>query len=142
MAFWKAGFAGDEEEKSLEVSIMKEVIPSKQVKTVFAEGAFVEGKLAFETDVQIDGHVRGSITAHNLLVVGKNGKLEAELDVGDLIVEGLVLGRVKAKGHVHIASTGKLLGDISCGSFSVERGGFFRGECVMELPEELKNISA
>ncbi|MCS6892997.1 MAG: polymer-forming cytoskeletal protein [Deltaproteobacteria bacterium] len=138
MAFWKAGFGSEEEDKS-EISIVKEVVPSaKPVKTVFAAGAFVEGKLSFETDVQIDGHVRGSITAQNLLVVGRTGQLEAELDVGELVVEGIVIGRIRVRSHVHIASTGKVLGDITCSQISIEKGAIFKGQCLMEVENDLR----
>ncbi len=137
MAFWKAGF-GDDEEKS-EISIVKEVIPNqKTLKTVFAEGAYVEGKLTFENDVQIDGHVVGTITAQNLLVIGKTGVIEATLDVGDLVVEGIVVGDVKARNHVHLTSTGKVVGNVTCAQISIEKGAYFKGQCTMtETPQEL-----
>lgn len=139
MGFWKAGFGNEDEEKQTELTVVRE--PQKDlrnVKTVFAAGAHVEGRLAFESDVQIDGYVKGSIVAQSLLVIGKSGELEAQLDVGELVVEGTVIGNINSRSHVHIASTGRVIGDIRCSSLSIEKGGYFSGTCMMDAPQDLQ----
>lgn len=142
MGFWKAGF-GDEDEKS-EISIVKEVVPNQRpLKTVFAEGAYVEGKLSFENDVQINGQVKGSIHAQNLLVIGSKGIIYADLDVGELVVEGIVVGNINVRNHVHIAASGKVEGDIVCAQISIEKGAYFKGKCIMtEPPEGITNYQS
>lgn len=139
MAFWKAGFGNEDEEKQSELTVVREPQrETRNVKTVFASGAHVEGRLAFESDVQIDGFVKGSIVAQSLLIVGRTGELEAQLDVGELVVEGTVIGNINCRSHVHISNTGRVIGDIRCSSLSIEKGGFFSGNCMMDTPDDVR----
>jgi cytoskeletal protein CcmA (bactofilin family) len=94
-------------------------------------GAEFEGKLTFRGTVRIDAQLKGSITTNDVLVVGENARIDAEITCGTIVVEGQVNGNVKAKTAVEVRRSGKIRGDIETPSIFVEKGAFLQGEVKM-----------
>src|SRR5262245_44616963 len=66
------------------------------------ESAF-EGKLVFTGgQVRIDGTFKGEVKTESTLIVGESARLEANLDVGVVIITGEVHGDIVAKHSVGI----------------------------------------
>ena len=99
------------------------------------ESAF-DGKLTFDGKVRVDGNFRGEIHTKDVLFVGKTAKINAELHIGRIIINGEVRGNVKAAGAIEIKSTGQLYGDVETPSLIIEQGAIFEGSCKM------KNLTA
>ncbi len=94
-------------------------------------GASFEGKLTFSGTLRIDGQLRGEARSTGRLVVGEPGIVQADLEVGDLIVLGTVVGVVRARGSVHVASTGRLEGSVEAKALSIEDGAFIEARFRM-----------
>lgn len=94
-------------------------------------GSFIEGALHFEDTFRLDGRLKGRIVSHGDLVVGENGEVEAEIEVGRIFVSGTVRGTLKALQRVEIAAGGKVLADLQTPSLIVEDGAILQGHCNM-----------
>ncbi len=105
---------------------------SDESRPFLDRGAIFEGKLTFSGTLRIDGQLRGEARSRGRLVVGEPGIVQADIEVGELLVLGTVVGAVRARGAVRVAATGRLEGDVSAAVFSVEDGGFVEARIRMK----------
>lgn len=106
--------------------------PLGEVTTLLGRGAAFEGKLTFEGAVRIDGRFRGEVFTDDTLVIGEGALVEAEIDVGDIIIQGTVVGNIKAKRSIEIHAPGRVKGDIHTPSLLIDKGVIFEGRSFME----------
>ncbi len=98
-------------------------------------GSFLEGTLRFESQFRVDGKIKGTVTSDGRLVVGEHGEVEADLDVGEVVVSGVVRGTIRARRRIHIAAGGRIFGDLFTPTLVIDDGAFFEGQCAMQKGE-------
>src|SRR5512139_1415915 len=103
-----------------------------EITTLLGRGAAFEGKLTFEGTVRIDGRFRGEVFSDDVLVIGEGAIVEAEIDIGEVIVQGTVIGNIKAKRSIEIHAPGRVKGDITTPSLQIDKGVVFEGRSFME----------
>ena len=114
-----------------------------EINTLLGRGSEFEGKLTFEGTVRIDGTLRGEVFSDDVLIVGEGARLEAEVDVGEIIIQGTVMGNIRAKRSVEILTPGRVKGDITTPSLQIDKGVIFEGRCFMEgVAEKLQHHGA
>lgn len=109
-----------------------------EINTLLGKGSEFEGKLTFEGTVRVDGKLSGEVFSDDVLVVGEGAEVKAEIDVGEIIVQGTIIGNIRAKRSVEIHGPGKVRGDITTPSLQIDRGVVFEGRCYMEGVTETK----
>jgi cytoskeletal protein CcmA (bactofilin family) len=95
-------------------------------------GAEFEGKLTFKGTVRIDAVFKGAIVTDDVLVVGENARIDAEITCGTIIVHGEVRGNVHAKNAVEVHHAAKVRGDVRTPSLYIEKGALLQGAVKME----------
>jgi cytoskeletal protein CcmA (bactofilin family) len=103
-----------------------------EITTLLGRGATFEGKLTFEGTVRIDGRFKGEVFSEDTLVIGEGAHVEAELDVGEVIIQGTVVGNVKAKRSIEVHAPGRVKGDLHTPSLQIDKGVVFEGRSFME----------
>jgi cytoskeletal protein CcmA (bactofilin family) len=103
-----------------------------EITTLLGRGAAFEGKLTFEGTVRIDGRFRGEVFSDDTLVIGEGALVEAEIDIGEIIIQGTVVGNIKAKRSIEIHAPGRVKGDITTPSLQIDKGVIFEGRSFME----------
>jgi cytoskeletal protein CcmA (bactofilin family) len=103
-----------------------------EINTLLGKGSEFEGKLTFEGTVRIDGKLSGEVFTDDVLVIGEGAEVNAEIEVGTIIIEGLVNGNVRAKRAVEIHAPGRVRGNIITPSLFIDKGVIFEGNCQME----------
>src|SRR5262245_30840330 len=103
-----------------------------EINTLLGRGSEFEGKLTFEGTVRVDGKLSGEVFSDDVLVVGEGAEVHAEIDIGEIIIQGMVIGNVRAKRAVEIHAPGKVRGDITTPSLQIDKGAMFEGKCYME----------
>ena len=99
--------------------------------TRIGESVTLEGKLKVKGGARIDGVVRGRVESDQLLEVGPEAELAAEVHVGSLILHGSIEGNVTARERVVIHADGELRGDLRTPALQVDSGALFFGHCDM-----------
>jgi cytoskeletal protein CcmA (bactofilin family) len=107
------------------------------VHTILGPESKFQGTLSFEGTVRIDGSFKGDINTTDVLVVGQGAKVEAEIKVGSIVVNGEVNGNITAKTAVEIHAPGKVRGNINTPVLVIDRGVTFEGSCKMESASDL-----
>ncbi len=107
-----------------------------EINALLGQGSEFEGKLTFRGAVRIDGRFKGQISSDATLIVGESAVIDAEIDIGSIVVHGTVNGNIRAKQLVKLRSPGKVFGNIHTPSIVIEKGCIFEGQCAMTTREE------
>ena len=109
-----------------------EVKGSKNI-TIIAEGVKVEGKINCPGSARIDGTVNGEITIEKEIIIGKEGKVEANVRTKNAVIAGTYKGDMLASGEVEITTTGKFIGNLTQKDalLTIAKGGLFKGESLI-----------
>jgi cytoskeletal protein CcmA (bactofilin family) len=86
------------------------------------------GELKGGDDILVEGQFKGiiNIEGHNL-IVGRQGLIEADVFVKDIIIKGRIKGNISASGKITIEKDGQVIGDISASRVSIMDGAQFKG---------------
>lgn len=103
-----------------------------EINTLLGRGSEFEGKLTFEGTVRVDGKLKGEVFSDDVLVVGEGALVEAEIQVGEIIIQGTVVGNVHAKRAIEIHAPGRVKGDLHTPSLQIDKGVIFEGRSFME----------
>jgi cytoskeletal protein CcmA (bactofilin family) len=101
------------------------------IDTVIGEDITFRGSLVYSNTLKINGNFKGTIQSSGKLIIGNSGEVEADLDVGTLVVEGKLKGNVVAKEKIELKKPSELIGDIQSPILEVESGSRFLGNCSM-----------
>ena len=103
-----------------------------EVHTLLGKGSEFEGKLTFEGQVRIDGKFSGQIFTKDTLVIGDGARVNAEINAGTVIVNGVVEGNIRATQIIELHQPGRIKGNLEAPALSMDRGVIFEGSCKME----------
>ena len=103
-----------------------------ETNTLLGRGSEFEGKLVFEGTVHINGKLKGHIFSDDVLVVGEGADVQAEIEVGTVLVYGSVTGNIKASRSIELHAPGRIRGNIATPNLMVEQGTIFQGACTMD----------
>lgn len=111
-------------------------IEKSEIKAFLGPGSQFEGKLVFNEIVRLDGAFRGEVTSHDTLIVGESADIQADVQVGTLILSGKFKGNVKANTRVELRTPAQVDGTIETPALSVEDGVTLNGTITMTLGEK------
>ena len=103
-----------------------------EITTLLGRGATFEGKLTFDGTVRIDGRFKGEVFSDDTLVIGEGAIVEAQIDIGEVIIQGTVIGNIKAKRSIEIHAPGRVKGDLHTPTLQIDKGVVFEGRSFME----------
>ena len=93
----------------------------------------IKGELTGSEDLTIEGHVEGKIELRqNVLTIGPNGKIKAQVFAKSVIILGEVTGNVTASEKVDLRDNGSVDGDIAAPRVAIAEGAHFRGSIDMQ----------
>ena len=94
-------------------------------------GTRIEGEIFSESDFRIDGTVKGTVKTNSRLVVGKDAKIEGDVEARFMDISGTVSGNVQVTEMLSLKSSAVVEGDLSTGQLYIEAGARFNGKCQM-----------
>ncbi|MER3431312.1 MAG: hypothetical protein C4324_09775 [Blastocatellia bacterium] len=95
-------------------------------------GTSLTGDTTFQMMLRVDGHLTGTVTSDGgTLIVGNNGRLDANVSVGVANVNGTINGDITATEKIHLGRTARVVGNISTPKLVIEEGAVFEGGCSM-----------
>lgn len=95
-------------------------------------GTAVTGEATFKAMMRVDGHLSGRITSTSgTLIVGANGKVDANIEVAVATIHGTINGDIIATQRLELGRAAKVTGNIQTPSLVIEQGAVFEGSCKM-----------
>jgi cytoskeletal protein CcmA (bactofilin family) len=124
----------------------KKEYDESKITGFFDKDTEFQGDLSFRGSFRIDGHFKGKIDSESMLIIGEQGKVEADIKVGYLIVNGEVKGNIQAVDKVEIHSRGRVIGTVNTPKLAVEEGAYMEANChtgeqAASPPTEVKDKS-
>ena len=110
----------------------KKDIKSDELEAFLGKNTSFEGKMVFECMARLDGKFEGEIFSRDILTVGENAVINAEINIDTLVVDGKVNGNISAGSKIEINSTGRVYGNITAPALVIKEGGLFDGTCKMD----------
>ncbi|HEY6465128.1 MAG TPA: polymer-forming cytoskeletal protein [Candidatus Acidoferrales bacterium] len=91
-------------------------------------GLKIRGEITGSSDMYIDGDVQGTVrVGSGRLTVGPNGRVQADLEAREIVVNGTVLGNLKATDRVQLGSSGSVQGGVVTPRIGIDDGARLRG---------------
>ena len=104
------------------------------------EGTSIEGDIRSDSNIRIDGRLKGTIHTKGRLVIGTSGVIEGEINCENADIEGVFIGKINVNQLLSLKATAKLTGDIITSKLAIEPGAMFSGACSMGgMIKDLKN---
>ncbi len=96
------------------------------------KSVIIKGELSGSEDLTIEGQVDGKIELNNnVLTIGTNAKIKAQVFAKTVVVLGEVTGNITASEKVDIRDNGSVDGDITSPKVAIAEGAHFRGAIDM-----------
>lgn len=93
------------------------------------KSVIIKGELSGSEDLYLDGQVEGTIQLQgNVLTIGPNGQVRADINAKAVIVQGKLDGNIHATERATLTKSAVAAGDIVTGRVVVEDGAFFKGK--------------
>ena len=95
-------------------------------------GTVVTGEANFKAMMRVDGHLSGRVSSSSgTLIVGANGKVDANIEVAVAVIHGTINGDIIATQRLELGRAAKVNGNIQTPSLIIEQGAVFEGSCKM-----------
>ncbi len=105
--------------------------PQKRIDSLIGAGTVVDGNISFSGGLRIDGQVRGNVTASNgepcTLVVSEQARIEGEIRVSHVVINGTVNGPVTADDYLELQPKARVTGDVAYRQIEMRVGAVVQG---------------
>ena len=114
------------------------------IDSLIGAGATIEGDVAFTGGLRIDGHVKGNVRATGskpgTLVISELAKVEGDIDVAHVVINGTVAGPVRASEYVELLPKARVTGNVSYKSIEIHVGAIVMGQLMYESPQKSDKV--
>lgn len=98
------------------------------IDSCIGSGLKIRGEITGSSDMYIDGDVQGKVrVGSGRLTVGPSGRVQADLEAREIIVNGNVVGNLKASDRVQLGPTGSVQGSVVTPRIGIDDGARLRG---------------
>jgi cytoskeletal protein CcmA (bactofilin family) len=106
--------------------------PTSGTLNALVKSTDIDGNVRCESDLRIDGHIKGNVHCGAKVIIGPTGGVEGEVVCQNAVVEGRFKGKLKASELLHVRETAIMDGEISTAKLLVQSGAKFNVVCHME----------
>ena len=119
---------------------MKRTENNNSVVNIIGQGTSILGDINSNSDIRVDGTLKGSIKTEGKVVLGKEGVVEGDVICQNADISGIIKAKITVSNLLSLKETAKLKGDIVTNKLSIEPGAEFTGSCSMgAVIREIKN---
>jgi cytoskeletal protein CcmA (bactofilin family) len=110
-----------------------EPVQQEKSNVNIGKSVIIKGELSGSEDLTIEGQVEGNIELRqNVLTIGPNAKIKAQVVARAVVVEGQVQGNIATSEKIEIRDKGSVEGDLSSPRVAIADGAHFRGTIDMQ----------
>ena len=114
------------------------------IDSLIGAGTTIEGDITFTGGLRIDGNIKGNVKAlgskPGTLVVSELAKVEGEIDVAHVVINGTVAGPVRASEYVELLPKARVTGNVSYKSIEIHVGAIVMGQMIYESPQKNEKV--
>lgn len=110
--------------------------PQNSIDCLIGAGTVIEGNIAFVGGLRVDGHVRGNVLSADdepgTLVLSERARIEGEIRVSHVVINGTVVGPVHAAEYVELQAKANVTGDVYYKTLEMQLGAMVQGRLVYQ----------
>lgn len=118
--------------------------PQSRIDSLIGAGTKIEGDIHFSGGLRIDGEVRGSVVAvpgqPATLVISEQARVEGEVRVTHLVVNGAIAGPVHAAEFLELQPKSRITGDVHYTRLEMHLGAIVDGRLVHAAADDPKAV--
>jgi cytoskeletal protein CcmA (bactofilin family) len=112
--------------------------PTDRSSSTISAGLKIRGEITGTSDLIIDGETQGKIRlANGCVTVGPNGRVTADIDAREIVVNGMVHGNLQASESVRLGPNSHVEGSVLTPRIGIDDGARLRGNVEMTRPGEI-----
>lgn len=115
----------------------------KRLDSLIGAGTRVDGDVVFSGGLRIDGTVHGKVsTVDNqpgTLVISEHARIEGEVRVSHMVINGAVNGPVGANDHLELQAKAQVHGDVVYRTLEMHVGAIVQGK-LMHIGQETADV--
>lgn len=113
--------------------------PQKRIDCLIGAGTSVHGDIVFSGGLRVDGKVEGNVSTADgqagTLVVSEHARIDGEIRVSHIVVNGTVNGPVAASDYLELQPKARVTGDVSYKTLEMHVGAVIQGRLNHGLAE-------
>jgi len=114
-----------------------------KIDTLVGGNTEINGDVLFKGGLHVDGVIKGNVVAENdefaILILAESGRIEGEVQVPNVSVNGTVLGDIYAMGHLELAEKARVSGSIYYTLVEMASGAEVNGQLIQKTPGQHSN---
>jgi cytoskeletal protein CcmA (bactofilin family) len=119
--------------------------PQTRIDSLIGAGTRIEGHISFSGGLRVDGEVKGDVRTadgqQTTLVVSEQARVEGEIRVSHLVVNGTIVGPVHAAEFLELQPRSRVTGDVHYTALEMHLGAVVEGRLVyMPAASETKPV--
>ena len=119
--------------------------PQNRIDSLVGAGTRSEGNVQFTGGLRVDGEIKGSVIADpskpSTLVLSEQARVEGEIRVTHLVVNGTVVGPVHVAEYLELQSKAKVTGDVQYRTLEIQLGAIVEGKLIHLAQAEDKVVA-
>lgn len=96
------------------------------------KGTVIEGALRCDSDLRVDGTIKGKLTCKSKVIIGPTGMVDGEIRCENAVIEGQFKGNLSVKELLNVRETATVEGEVTTNKLLVQSGAKFNVTCKME----------
>ena len=115
---------------------LKKSKSNSQIDSLVGGGTEIHGDVHFKDGLHIDGVVKGNVIAvgdASMLTMSEHGRIEGEIRVHNIILNGQVEGDVYASEHIELAPAARVNGNVYYNLIEMAMGAEVNGKLVHQI---------
>ena len=125
-----------------ESEMMAQDIKEGRLSGFVGNGTVLTGETTFDAMLRVDGHLKGSVTSDGgTLIVGANGRVDADIIVYEAVINGIVEGDITAGSKLTLGRSASVVGNVQAPRLIIDDGAILEGQCSMLASKDAVNSS-
>lgn len=108
--------------------------PQSRIDSLIGVGTKIEGDVTFVGGLRVDGEVKGNVRSTGdgggILVVSEHARIEGEIHVSHLVINGTIIGPVFSSEFLELQPRARVTGDVQYSSLEMHLGAIVQGRLV------------
>ena len=108
--------------------------PQNRIDSLIGAGTLIEGNVTFTGGLRVDGEIKGNVIASggqpSTLVVSEQARIDGEIHVSHLVVNGTLNGPVHSAEFLELQAHCRVKGDVHYNTLEMHLGAVVEGRLV------------
>ncbi|MDP1613038.1 MAG: polymer-forming cytoskeletal protein [Sulfuritalea sp.] len=108
--------------------------PQGRIDSLIGVGTSLDGDVTFTGGLRVDGEIKGNVRGAEgqpaTLVISEHARIEGEISVSHLVINGTVIGAVHSSDFLELQTRARVTGDVEYSTIEMHLGAVVQGRLV------------